>query len=56
MDRNTEAQLKRAETWNAFVGKALEANRLKQQTMLGQLQEASAFVEGIGQRSKRQFR
>jgi hypothetical protein len=48
VDRNTEAQLKRAETWNAFVGKALEANQLKQQTMLGQLQEASAFLRGSG--------
>lgn len=48
VDRNTEAQLQRAETWNAFVGKALEMNQLKQQTMLGQLKEASAFLRGSG--------
>lgn len=48
MDRNTEAQLQRAQTWNTFVGKALEANQLKQQTMLGQLKEASAFLRGSG--------
>lgn len=48
VDRNTEAQLERAQTWNTLVGKALEANQLKQQTMLGQLKEASAFLRGSG--------
>ena len=48
VDRNTGAQLERAQTWNALVGKALEANQLKQQTMLGQLKEASAFLRGSG--------
>jgi len=48
VDRNTEAQLQRAQTWNAFAGKALEANQLKQQTMLGQMKEASAFLRGSG--------
>lgn len=48
VDRNTKAQLERAQTWNAVVDKALEANQLKQQTMLGQLKEASAFLRGSG--------
>ena len=48
VDRNTKAQLERAQTWNAVVDKALEANQLKQQTMLGQMKETSAFLRGSG--------
>ncbi|MCO5067015.1 MAG: lytic transglycosylase domain-containing protein [Rhizobiaceae bacterium] len=48
VDRNTEAQLQRAQTWNSLVGKALEANQLKQQSMLRDLAATSAFVKGSG--------
>ncbi len=48
MDRNTEAQLARAQGWNALVGKALEANQLKQQRMLEEHKAASAGLRSAG--------
>ena len=48
MDRNTEAQLARAQGWNGLVGKALEANQLKQQRMLEEHKAASAGLRSAG--------
>jgi hypothetical protein len=55
MDRNTEAQLARAQGWNGLVGKALEMNQLKQESMLEQLKEASAFLKGNGSQTDKGF-
>ncbi|MCX8571130.1 lytic transglycosylase domain-containing protein [Aminobacter sp. MET-1] len=48
MDRNTEAQVARGQEWNALVGKSLELNKLKQQSMLDQLKGASASLRSSG--------
>lgn len=48
LDRNTEAQLERANTWNEFVSKSLEANQQYLQRLQAGLVASSGALRGSG--------
>lgn len=48
VDRNTQAQVERATTWNAFAQKSLEANQQYLQRLQSGLQSSSASLRGSG--------
>lgn len=48
VDRNTQAQVERASTWNAFAQKSLEANQQYLQRLQAGLQSSSSSLRGSG--------
>lgn len=48
VDRNTQAQVERATTWNAFTQKSLEANQQYLQRLQAGLQSSSSSLRGSG--------